>query len=186
MKMPKTKPARGASTAEAARHVGLGNTAFATLLNDGIVERQDRATGYNLTTVRLKCFAHLRSVAAGRGGIDSGEMLSHERALLAKEQREAMTLKNAISRGEYLVADVVKRMLTGTFTTMRERALTLPGKVADSLTPHCEEDRGVIGEILRLEVFELLEGLSDYKNYPPVAADKPKPQRAANAKRAAK
>jgi len=48
----------------------------------------------------------------------------------------------------------------------REKTLTLPGKVADALTPHCAEDRNTITEILRDECYELLEDLSDGKILP--------------------
>jgi hypothetical protein len=88
--MSKITTKKGASTAETARHVGLSDVSFAKLLNDGVIERQDRATGYDLTKVRLKCFAHLRSVAAGRGGVNSGEMLSHERASLPKNSAKRL------------------------------------------------------------------------------------------------
>jgi hypothetical protein len=37
----------------------LSDVWFAKLLNDGVIERQDRATGYNLTTVRLGLFKAL-------------------------------------------------------------------------------------------------------------------------------
>jgi phage terminase Nu1 subunit (DNA packaging protein) len=166
--MSKSNPKRGASTAQAARHVGLSNVSFAKLLNDGVVERQDRTVGYDLTVVRLACFKHLRSLAAGRGGVDSGEMLSRERSLLAKEQREAVSLKNAISRGDFVSLTVVKSALVSTFATMREQCLTLPGAVADSLTPFSPKDRAEITDIIRDKVYELLEGLSEAKiNFAP-------------------
>jgi hypothetical protein len=169
---------RGASTAEAARHVGLSDVSFAKLLNDGIIERQDRATGYDLTKVRLKCFAHLRSVAAGRGGVNSGEMLSHERALLAKEQREAVTLRNSISRGEFVEVLGFKKQLIIDLSVTRETALSLPGKVADGLTPHCAEDRAAIYKIIQSEVYEMLGAMAD----PPAYVDAKVADQVANGK----
>jgi phage terminase Nu1 subunit (DNA packaging protein) len=164
----RTNLKRGASAAEAARHVGLSNVSFAKLLNDGVVERQVRTVGYDLTVVRLACFKHLRSLAAGRGGVDSGEMLSRERSLLAKEQREAVSLKNAISRGDYVSLAVVKSALVSTFAVMREQVLTLPGAIADSLAPFSPNDRAQITDIIRDKVYELLEGLSEAKiNFAP-------------------
>jgi phage terminase Nu1 subunit (DNA packaging protein) len=159
----KANPKRGASTAEAARHVGLSNVSFARLLNSGVVERQDRTVGYDLTVVRLACFKHLRSLAAGRGGIDSGEMLSRERSLLAKEQRESISLRNAANRGDLVPLAIVKSALVSTFSVLRERCLTLPGAVADSIEPLSALDRGQITDIIRDKVHELLEDLSETK-----------------------
>jgi phage terminase Nu1 subunit (DNA packaging protein) len=90
-------------------------------------------------------------------------MLSRERSLLAKEQREAVSLKNAISRGDFVSLAVVKSALVSTFAMMREQCLTLPGTVADSLTPFSPKDRAEITDIIRDKVHELLEGLSDAK-----------------------
>ena len=164
---PKTKK-NGASTHEAAQHVGLSDVSFAKLLNDGVVERQDRASGYNLTTVRLACFKHLRSVAAGRGGVNSGEMLSHERAMLAKEQREAVTLKNAIVRGDYVELPAFKEQFISDLSVTRETALSMPGKSADALTPYTPKDRDAIYKILQSEIYEMLGAMAD----PPAYCDK--------------
>jgi hypothetical protein len=156
---------RGASTAEAARHVGLSDVSFAKLLNDGVIERQDRATGYDLTKVRLKCFAHLRSIAAGRGGVDSGEMLSHERAMLAKEQREAISLRNAVSRGEYVHVPGFKKQLISDMTVTREQGLSLAGTLADAVEPHSALDRTAIFEMIKAKVHEMLGAMANPPAY---------------------
>ncbi len=59
-------------------------------------------------------FSHIREQAAGRLGSDVGGLdLVQERAALARSQREAQDLKNAVARGEYapigLLADVLGR-----------------------------------------------------------------------------
>jgi hypothetical protein len=166
--MSKPKPKRGASTAEAARHIGLSEVSFAKLLNDGIIERQDRATGYDLTKVRLKCFAHLRSVAAGRGGEDGGALLSHERSLLAREQRESAQIKNATARGDLVSLAAVRKRYEASLMVFRERALSHPGKMADPLSMRTREE---IEPLLRAEMYEMLDELSDPTAY---VADKVK------------
>jgi hypothetical protein len=160
--MSKPKPKRGASTAEAARHIGLSEVSFAKLLNDGIIERQDRATGYDLTKVRLKCFAHLRSVAAGRGGEDGGALLSHERSLLAREQRESAQIKNATARGDLVSLAAVRKRYEASLMVFRERALSHPGKMADPLSMRTREE---IEPLLRAEMYEMLDELSDPTAY---------------------
>jgi phage terminase Nu1 subunit (DNA packaging protein) len=163
--MSKTNTKRGASSADAARHVGLSDVSFGKLINIGVIERQDRVTGYDLTKVRLKCFAHLRSVAAGRGGVNSGEMLSHERAMLAKEQRETITFKNAIVRGDYVSVPLFKKQLVTDLTVTRERALSLAGKVADALKPHTPKDRSAIYDVIKSEVYEMLGDMANPPAY---------------------
>jgi len=57
----------------------------------------------------------------------------------------------------------MQRALTATFASMREVALGLPGKCADAVQPHTALDRGAIADILRREVCEMLEALSEAK-----------------------
>src|SRR2546430_16522809 len=133
--MSKINTKRGASTAEAARHIGLSDVSFAKLLNDGIIERQDRATGYDLTKVRLKCFAHLRSVAAGRGGEDGGAVLSTQRAKLVAAQTQAAECKNMQAMGQFVELSLRQRWLQQTFLVMRGIALGPCGKCGGALCP---------------------------------------------------
>jgi hypothetical protein len=133
---------------------------FSQLLNAGVFERQAKIDGYNLSTIRLKAFAHYRSLAGSRGGVDGGATLAKERARLARAHAETAEFKNSIARGDFVSLKVIQDHLISLFSVIRERVLTLPGKVADGLTPHCDEDRSVITETLRSECHELLEGLS--------------------------
>src|SRR2546421_9273408 len=170
--MSKINTKRGASTAEAARHIDLSDVSFAKLLNDGIIERQDRATGYDLTKVRLKCFAHLRSVAAGRGGEDGGAVLSTQRAKLAAAQTQAAEFKNMQAMGQFVELSLMQRMLQQTFLVMREIALGTAGKISDGLQPHTPMDRAEIYRVIHGEICVMLESLADPEGLAAQAADR--------------
>jgi hypothetical protein len=149
---------RGHTASEAAAHIDLGVGRFAELVETNIIPRQ-KTRSYRLDDVRQVYIRHLRSVAAGHGA-NGGVTLAGERALLAREQREAATLKNQISRGDFVSLATVQRKLVALFAVMREQALTLPGKCADALQPYTPKDRGEICDIMHAEVCEMLENLS--------------------------
>jgi hypothetical protein len=164
----------------AAAHCCTSVVSFSRLLDLGIIERQARDVGYDLDVCRAARFKYLENR-------DGGAALSAQRAKLATAQTVAVERRNAVDAGDLVSIAVVRRDLEADFAVMREISLSLPGKVADSLTPHCAEDRGVITEILRREIREMLENLSDPKSYgevepagKPKRAAKPKPKRAAN------
>lgn len=93
------------SQAEFAQIVGISEARVSTLISEGVLVKGDSAHSWLLGYCE-----RLRDMAAGRhsaGGLD----LVQERAALARSQREAQDLKNAVARGEYapigLLADVL-------------------------------------------------------------------------------
>ncbi len=93
------------SQAEFAQIVGISEARVSTLISEGVLVKGDNAHGWLLGYCE-----RLRDMAAGRasvGGLD----LVQERAALARSQREAQELKNAVARGEFapigLLADVL-------------------------------------------------------------------------------
>ena len=93
------------SQAEFAQIVGISEARVSTLISEGVLTKGDNAHGWLLGYCE-----RLRDMAAGRasvGGLD----LVQERAALARSQREAQELKNAVARGEFapigLLADVL-------------------------------------------------------------------------------
>lgn len=93
------------SQAEFAQIVGISEARVSTLISEGVLVKGDNAHSWLLGYCE-----RLRDMAAGRasvGGLD----LVQERAALARSQREAQELKNAVARGEFapigLLADVL-------------------------------------------------------------------------------
>ena len=88
-----------------AQLVGLDQSTVSRLISDGVLDAEQTAGAW----VQAYC-QRLREQAAGRMA-DGGASLVKERAALARSQREAQDLKNAVDRGEYapigLLADVL-------------------------------------------------------------------------------
>jgi hypothetical protein len=96
----------------------------------------------------------------GRFGTDGNSataQLTAGRARLAREQAEAVSLKNAVTRGELVRLATVQRSAEIIFAAFRERCLAVPGKIAAI----CEmRSRGEVEETVRAEIYECLEELS--------------------------
>ncbi|MFB9265014.1 hypothetical protein ACFFWD_17925 [Bradyrhizobium erythrophlei] len=83
--------------------------------------------------------------------------MSEARTALAREQTAALRLKNAVARREYVSLAGVRREVETMFAMLRERLVSIPGKIAAS----CEmRERRDVEEIVRDEVYELLDELS--------------------------
>jgi phage terminase Nu1 subunit (DNA packaging protein) len=111
---------------------------------------------YRLATVVRALIEHASKPDGRRGNGDEAR-LAAERARLAREQADAVALKNAVARGEYVPLDLVMKGVEIVFTAFRERCLAIPGKVAAM----CEmRARGEVEGVVRDEIYEALEELS--------------------------
>ena len=147
------------SLAVAANHIALSARAFNFLIEAGVIPRQAPNVGYDLDEVRVRYIKNLRLRASGQG--DGLASLAKARALLAQQQTETASIRNAVARGEFVaVADVVG-IHTNELSTIREAFLSLPGKESDALSDGDEARRAFIEERLRGAVIEILENLSD-------------------------
>lgn len=95
------------SQAEFAEMVGVSEARVSQLIGEGVITRGDTAAQWLVGYCE-----RLRDQAAGRAGSEVGGLdLVQERAALARSQRIAQDLKNAVARGEYapvgLLADVL-------------------------------------------------------------------------------
>ena len=153
-----------ATLIEVARHLFMSDRRLREWIKRGDIT--ERAQGeYDLDEVRKEYIHVLRRQAAGheaRGDLD----LSGERAKLAREQAEGAAIRNAVSRGEYVAVDEVVAQVEREYGIVRERLLTIPGKVADALT---QRDRETIESVLIEEISEVLDELHD----PARGADRP-------------
>jgi phage terminase Nu1 subunit (DNA packaging protein) len=125
----------------------------------GVIRKPPRR-GYDLREIAQAIVADWIALKGSRGGYSSEASLSAARAELAREQTIAMQLKNAVARDEYVRLSLIQRSAETIFTTFRERALSIPGKIA----AFCEgRSRAEIEEIVRGEVYECLDELSAVK-----------------------
>jgi phage terminase Nu1 subunit (DNA packaging protein) len=87
--------------------LGVNQSTVSRMIDSGVI-----GEGATLGEWIRGYFAHIREQAAGRLGSEVGGLdLVQERAALAREQRIAQKMKNAVARGEYapigLLADVL-------------------------------------------------------------------------------
>jgi hypothetical protein len=148
-----------ATAVQAAKHIFISPSRFRDLVSAGTITRKPSG-GYKLDEVREQYIVNAQKIMAGRGS-DGGAALSTQRAKLAAAQTATAEFRNAQTRGQFVKLSVMQRMLAGVFGVFREQSLTLAGKVSDGLTPFTPQDREAIYEVIRGEVYDMLNGLSD-------------------------
>lgn len=84
---------------------------------------------YDLESTVRNYVQHLRSIAAGWGTTDQAAQLTAERARLAKEQADAMAIKNARLRGELVEAEEVEHTWSDILRQLRARLMAIPSRV---------------------------------------------------------
>jgi len=122
-----------ATQQEIAEHLDLSERSVRELLDKGVLPPARRG-GLDRDACRVGYIRHLRSVAAGRGGISQQEDLTAERARLAREQADHVAIRNACARKELLPRAAVTIAVTAAFQRVRDRLLSLPDRLAGTLT----------------------------------------------------
>jgi phage terminase Nu1 subunit (DNA packaging protein) len=143
---------------ECCAFLDISATTFGQMAAEGIFERQAAGDGYDLKVVVRACCAHWRKVAAGRAAEPGAErVLSSARAAAALAQAEERRLRVAILRGEVIHRSAIRRAWGAIGAAFRETALSIPGKIASALSFHVEQDREAVEEIVRIEIYEMLD-----------------------------
>jgi phage terminase Nu1 subunit (DNA packaging protein) len=117
-----------ATIAQAAAHIFCSRSQFDQYLAEGAITRQPSGK-YDLDEVRREVLAHLRSVAAGRGGA-GGNKLTEERTRLVAAKRRREERQDAIEAGQVAQLALIRRFLEQMLLGMRNRLLNLPGETA--------------------------------------------------------
>jgi hypothetical protein len=145
-----------ATIAQAAAHIYCSRAQFDQYLAEGTITRRPSGK-YDLDHVRREAFAHLRSVAAGRGGAN-GNKLTEERVLLTRIKRQREERQAGIEAGQWARLSAVQRFLEGALLGFRSRALGLPGEVADQLAMRSREECfRILDDAIRSKLEELSE-----------------------------
>jgi phage terminase Nu1 subunit (DNA packaging protein) len=122
------KPIQTVGAGELADFLGVTSQTISAFANDGKVVRVSRGK-YDLRASIQTYVAHLREVAAARGGEAGVLDLVQERARLAKEQADQTAMKNAAMRREMLSADEVEREWSDICRKIRSGLLALPSRI---------------------------------------------------------
>jgi phage terminase Nu1 subunit (DNA packaging protein) len=146
---------------ELADYLGVSSQSIAAFANDGKVVRVSRGK-YDLKASVQTYTAHLREVAAARGGEAQILDLTQERARLAREQADGQELKNRQLRKELVSAADVAREWSEILRKVRSGILATTSRVRASAGLTAEQAVEMDSE-LRLALKELG---SDHE-YPP-------------------
>jgi phage terminase Nu1 subunit (DNA packaging protein) len=111
------------SQAEFAQIIGVSEARVSQLVADRTIVRGDTAGEWIVAYCE-----RLREQAAGRLGDEVGALdLVQERAALAREQRMAIEIKNALARGEFAPIALLAEVLANASQSVSERFEQLPG-----------------------------------------------------------
>lgn len=133
---------------------GVSERSVREFADRGLVAKVGRGKYRLIESVQMYT-AHLREVASGRGGEEGVLDLTAERARLAKEQADAVSLKNAASRRELVPAVDIERGWTTVCRRVRNAMLAVPSRVRQSLPHLTAYDGSVIDREIRDALSEL-------------------------------
>ena len=135
--------------------LGISTRTLTDLAKRGHLVKATRGRYRLAASVTAYC-AHLRGIAAGRGGDDQVTTLTAQRARLAREQADAVALKNDAARGSMVSAAEVEREWSDVLRTIRACMLAVPLRVQQRL-PHITRTDV---EVIQMQVREALTSLA--------------------------
>lgn len=119
------------------------------LLSDGVIQKADG----RLYDLQICTAAYLRHLSLKRSTTNSN--LEVEKIRLTREQADAVELKNAILREEYVSAAEVKNTWAAVLRDVRASALAIPGRVQTRLPHLTVHDVKIIDNEIRLALTEV-------------------------------
>ncbi len=141
-------------TAELAKMVGITVQALGQHEQRKIIKKSRRGF-YPHPQAIQSLFGHYREQAAGR----AGSSLTQARTDLANAQKDAVELKNAITRGEYLLATEVEAEWSDVLSSIRARMLALASDIAQLLPHLSKHDILAIDSAIRDALHEAADAL---------------------------
>ncbi|PWC86059.1 hypothetical protein TSH100_13875 [Azospirillum sp. TSH100] len=119
-----------ATQEEVAAYLDLTDRSVRELRDKGVFQDNGRG-GLDLDDCRIAYIQHLRERAAGRNA-DQDDTLKRERALLVREQRERIAIKNAVDRRELAPVADMSAAVVSMIEIVKAKLRRLPAKVAKS------------------------------------------------------
>lgn len=138
-----------------AKLLGVSIRTITDLISRGIVNK-DHNGKLNLFDNIKSYSAHIREQAAGRSGEKNS--LAEERTRLAKEQADRLEMENAITRGDLIKIEDIRRENDYLSISIKNKAEAIPTKTAPLLIGI--DDIQTAKEILEKAIREMLVDLS--------------------------
>lgn len=135
---------------ELADLLGISPTRVTQLGRDGIVEKVSRGRYAAEGSIRAYCH-HLRTAASGR---ELPRDITAERVRLVREQANAVSLKNALARGEMVEAVAVEREWSDVLRGVRAAMLAISSRVRQRLPALTAADVAEIDAEIRAALTE--------------------------------
>lgn len=130
--------------------IGVSENRIRQLCNTGTLERGDDSKFDLRNSVRAYC-SFLRETATGRGGAG----LAAQRERVAREQADALEMKNAAARRDLLPAAEIEAMWGKMCRAIRARFLAMPARLQQHLGHLTTHDLSVIDREIRDGLTEL-------------------------------
>lgn len=131
------------SQAKFAELVGVSEARVSQLMASGAIQRGETCGQW----IKSYC-ERLRDQAAGRMGENGGLDLVQERAGLARSQRVAQELKNAVARGEYAPIGLLSDVLGKASSAVVDRFEQLDGNLKKTCPDLPEAARVVVQHVI--------------------------------------
>ena len=134
----------GITQAEFALLIGVSEAKVSQLVAEGVIKRGQIAHAW-----LLEYCERLREVAAGRASVEAGGLdLVQERAALARSQREAQEIKNAVARGQYAPIGLLADVLAMASSAVVDRFEQLEGALKKACPDLPEEAKATIQQVI--------------------------------------
>jgi phage terminase Nu1 subunit (DNA packaging protein) len=144
------------STAEISEILGLSDRRIRQLEKEDALVKISRGK-YDLKASIQKYIEYIKEQAQKT---EEELDLTKEKTLLTRANRQKVELELQIMRGELHRSEDVRRVMNDMLGAFRARVLAIPGKVAPRLI--AQTNAAVIQNIVRNEVYEALQELSEY------------------------
>ena len=141
---------------EVCRWCDISPTTLHKAVKRGVITRKPRGE-HDIREVARALIKDGQAAKGGHGDLATKLKLSEARAALAREQTAALKLKNAVARHEYVSREGAQRGVETILSTVRERLLSLLGRIAPFGEMYEQRD---IEQIVREEVCALVDELS--------------------------
>lgn len=160
LRAEQTRVIQRPSQAEIAEHLDISERRVREIATEWAIDSRE----VSLVAWRVRYLRQLREQAAGRAA--AGDLdLASERARLAKEQADRISMQNAVTRKELAPAELIEEILTRTGAKAARLLDTIPGELKRRAPQLTADDisaiAGVIAKVRNLAAAISLTSLED-------------------------